>query len=210
MFLLQFFTHMTSQHPNKKTKAKNHNVTFLIFQPLLLGRVRCKVCFIPKAFGKAQKANQLCHTLHVTWMFVILHLYRVSHDLGIHCGCQHLLRHFLKRAQIQTNPLILHMKAKKRAALPPQFLQTKALHQEHIPDPDQHFQSKKINNGENVEVGEIYCRFCGPRLFVSIKLMGWHNSERKLLSLHFDAHNLSGFCQTTSVWGNSQQTSSQC
>ena len=45
---------------------------------------------------------------------------------------------------------------------PPQFLQTKALlHQEYIPNPDQHFQSKKIYREENFQVGEIYVEFVG-------------------------------------------------
>ena len=127
MFLLQFFTHMTSQHPNKKTKAKNHNVTFLIFQPLLLGRVRCKVCFIPKAFGKAQKANQLCHTLHVTWMFVILHLYRVSHDLGIHCGCQHLIRHFFEKGSNIDQPSYFAHEGQEKGSLATSISSNKGL-----------------------------------------------------------------------------------
>ena len=88
----------------------------------------------------------------------------------------------------QTNPFKLHMMAGRWTplAMVASISSKKSLIPSVgcLPSPVQHFRPKiftKSSSEWNI------CPVCG--LFISIKLMGQHNSERKWLSLHFRATN---------------------
>ena len=148
----------------KKKELVNQSISDLQLLLLILHSMQCipyndspeQSIFIPKAFGKARRAYQSCLTLRVTWAFVIPCIVcRMTWEFILLANICYVV--FLKRAQIQTNPLILHMKAEKRAR-PTSISSNKGLY---IPNPDQHFQSKKIYREENFQVGEIYVEFVG-------------------------------------------------